>query len=349
MSLLNGLQNLETKEFHSEWISPSNIAFIKYWGKKGHQIPANPSFSMTLSQCVTKTSVKFTPSENLFVDLKLDGVSMPSFGAKIETYLISIADELPWIKNLNISVETSNTFPHGTGIASSASGMSAFALNLMSYISFLSSESKDDLFYKRASYLARLASGSACRSIFGGFSSWGEYGPSDASDKYASPLIPHADLSFLHDSILVVSSQEKKTSSTSGHKKMDEHYFAQARYRQARDHFDRGIAALKTGDMEEVGSLLEKEALSLHGMMMTTPDYYMLMRPNTLKIIELIWDFRSSTKIPLYFTLDAGPNLHLIYPDYYKNKVQTFITHELSNFCEQIIHDFTGKGPSQCL
>ena len=106
--------------------------------------------------------------------------------------------------------------------------------------------------------------------------------------------------------------------------------------------------ALKNGDMELVGRILESEALSLHAMMLTSPQAYTLLKPQTLSVINMIWSFRRETKLPLYFTLDAGPNLHLIYPEAYEQKIQTFINYELLPMAENVIHDQRGEGPQKC-
>src|SRR5690606_39261640 len=135
---------------------------------------ANPSLSMTLKECTTTSHVSFRPSDNMSVKLYLNQVLENKFSKKVEDFLISLSSDLPWIKRLEVKIETSNTFPHGTGIASSASGMSAFALCLTDYIHKMIPETHEDIFLKRASFVARLASGSACRSVYGGFTTWGE-------------------------------------------------------------------------------------------------------------------------------------------------------------------------------
>jgi diphosphomevalonate decarboxylase len=340
MSFLAPFRQLTPTQFETTWRSPSNIAFVKYWGKKGHQIPANPSLSMTLKECYTETKVSFTPSDHLKVELYLDGVREEKFSHKIEKYLSSLLD-LSWLQKINVNIQTKNTFPHGTGIASSASGLSAFALCLTDYLFHLSGEKKN--FYPTASYLSRLASGSACRSVYGNFVSWG-----DKSDFIADQVEFHPDFLLLKDSVLVISGEEKKVSSTSGHGRMSEHSFSEARYIQAKKNYDSLSSSLKSGDLEHVGKILESEALSLHAMMLTSPNPYTLLRPNTLAAIEMIWSFRSETKLPLYFTLDAGPNLHLIYPESCQNKIQTFISHELSSLIQNVIHDERGEGPIRC-
>jgi len=347
-SFLLPFKNLPPDIYECSWKSPANIAFVKYWGKKGHQLPANPSLSMVLDECTTITKSKFSPAESLSVKLKFEGKSDEKFALKIRHYLESLQTDLPFIAKLNVEIETSNTFPHGAGIASSASGLSAFALTLCDYLNHLLPESDPALFLKRSSFLARLASGSACRSVYGGYSTWGESELPETSDEYATPLTVHPDLTDLHDTILVVSGQEKNISSTAGHGRMNEHFFAQARFTQAKQNFLTCVSALKSGDIEIMGKMLETEALSLHAMMLTSPDYYTLLRPNSIAAIQAVWDFRKETKLPLYFTLDAGPNLHLIYPEAFKNKIYTFIMKELAPMAEKIIDDKTGKGPQKC-
>jgi diphosphomevalonate decarboxylase len=347
-SLINGLQDITPVDFETCWSSPANIAFVKYWGKKGHQIPANPSLSLTLNDCKTTTSVKFSFSDELDVSLNFDGSNDEKFAAKIKNYLLTLQTDLPWIHRLGVEIKTTNTFPHGAGIASSASGLSAFALCLADYIKHLTHSNDHDNFLKQASFLSRLASGSACRSIYGGFTTWGESELLDSTDFYATPLRVHSELKNLCDSILVINSQEKNVSSRAGHGQMGGHAFAEARYIQARDQFNLCVSALKHGDIEAVGKILEAEAFSLHAMMLTSPNPYTLLKPNSLAAIEILHDFRKETGLPVYFTLDAGPNLHLIYPESHKNKVLTFIGHELASLCEDIIYDRNGEGPVKC-
>ena len=117
------------------WESPSNIALVKYWGKKKNQIPENPSISFTLNNCKTITTLTFTKKEgtdNFEFDVFLDGEMKNDFKPKIQTFFKRIEVYLPFLKDYHFKIETSNTFPHSSGIASSASGMSALALCLMS-------------------------------------------------------------------------------------------------------------------------------------------------------------------------------------------------------------------------
>jgi len=159
----------------------------------------------------------------------------------------------------------------------------------------------------------------------------------------------HETFKTYHDDILLISRGEKSVSSTAGHGLMDENIYADNRYKQARQRFHNLLIALKSGDVEEFGRIAEMEALTLHALMMTSAPPYILLKPNTLLIIEKIKAFRTDTKIPLYFSLDAGPNLHLLYPDEVKEKVQEFIGSELAPYCEnqQWLKDHVGLGPLQ--
>lgn len=345
---LSWSSGLIPKSFETAWRSPSNIAFIKYWGKKGNQLPANPSLSMTLQECFSETRVTFHPSDHFSLELFFDAKKEEKFSLKIRKYLESLFAELPWLGSMKLKIETKNTFPHGTGIASSASGLSAFCLCLTDYLYSQSGREIDSSFYQIASHLSRLASGSACRSVYGGFTVWGESDFPGSSDLYATALEVHQEMRHLKDSVLVISSEEKNVSSTSGHGKMKEHPFSEARFSQAKTHFTKMVNVLKAGDLETMGTILESEALTLHAMMMTSPEAYTLLKPASLQAIEMIWAFRRETQLPLYFTLDAGPNLHLIYPESSENKIKTFISHELAPLAENIIEDQRGEGPQKC-
>jgi diphosphomevalonate decarboxylase len=127
---------------------------------------------------------------------------------------------------------------------------------------------------------------------------------------------------------------------------MKGHPFAQARFNQAKEHMTRLIPVLKEGNLNAFIEIVEREALSLHAMMMSSDPYFMLMKPNTLEIIERIWDFRNKTKTQLCFTLDAGANVHVLYPEKDKVIVNSFIADKLIAFCEkeQYIYDKAGDG-----
>ncbi|MBN2806144.1 MAG: diphosphomevalonate decarboxylase [Prolixibacteraceae bacterium] len=334
------------------WQSPSNIALIKYWGKHGHQLPCNPSLSMTLDKARTTTSMYYrADSHGLKVKYLFEGKKQEEFEMKILKLMISLQDEMPFLNQYEFRFESSNNFPHSAGIASSASSMSALALCLVSLEEILLKEnySRED-FLKRASHIARLGSGSASRSIFGNYALWGHTDDLEqSSDEYAIPftLPVHEKFAAMGDAVLLVSSQQKSVSSSLGHHLMTVHPFAEARYKQAETNLQALMVCLQVGDFESFACIVENEALTLHSLLMTSSDDGLLLKANTLHIIDEIRRFRSETGLQMCFTLDAGPNVHLLYPLGEREKVMDFITFRLLRFCEneQWIDDQIGTGP----
>jgi diphosphomevalonate decarboxylase len=223
-----------------QWSTPSNIALVKYWGKKEHQIPANPSISFTLNHCKTITKLGFvkkststalsvTTTNDFSFDLLFEGKAKEDFKPKIQKFLERIEVYCPYLKNYHLTIDTQNTFPHSSGIASSASGMAALAMNIMSLEKELNPIMTDDFFCQKASFLARLGSGSACRSIKGNIVVWGNHkeinGSSDLFGVEFSSEV-HANFKNYQDTILLVDKGEKQVSSTVGHDLMHNHPFA---------------------------------------------------------------------------------------------------------------------------
>jgi diphosphomevalonate decarboxylase len=346
-------QTLESGSF--QWSAPSNIALVKYWGKKDHQIPANPSVSFTLNACKTITKLAFVKKQNdgaFSFDLFFEGKPKEDFKPKIQKFLERIEIYLPFLKDYHFTIDTENTFPHSSGIASSASGMAALAMNLMSLEKALNPEMTEEYFYQKASLLARLGSGSACRSIKGSVVVWGNQANiKGSSDLFGMeyPYAIHAIFNNFQDTILLVDKGEKQVSSTVGHELMHNHPFAERRFAQAHENLDQLIAIFESGNLEAFIKIVESEALTLHAMMMTSMPYFILMKPNTLEIINAIWKFRNETKISVCFTLDAGANVHVLYPNNSKEKVLQFIKDELVGYCQngQYLCDEIGIGAIQ--
>jgi diphosphomevalonate decarboxylase len=335
------------------WRSPSNIALVKYWGKKPGQIPANPSLSMTLSRAYTEMSVEFFPADGdgslPFLEFLFEGRQNRKFADKISTYLHSLAEKYSVIGNYTYKITSSNTFPHSTGIASSASSMSALGLCIADFLALLTDKPPD---MQMASNLSRLASGSACRSVYGGFVTWGRIPEfAGTSDEFAvpAPFNVHPGFAELKDAILVVSSRQKNVSSRAGHSLMDKHPYASQRYAAAKTNVLRLCDALKSGDLNEFVCITEAEALNLHALMMSSTPAYLLFEPGTLNIIKAARRFRKETSVPLCFTLDAGPNVHLLYPKSNEDIVKDWIGNELVKYCEEgrWIDDWMGKGPER--
>ncbi len=346
-----------TKGGRTGWKSPSNIALVKYWGKRPGQIPENPSLSMTLSSACTETIVEYEISDRdgLALEFLFEGKPRPDFEAKIFTFLNSGLVDLPFLRNIRLKISSFNTFPHSTGIASSASAMSALALCLVSIREKMNGYPMEtENFFSQASFLARLGSGSACRSVYGGYTVWG-FHPSipGSSDERAIPVAVsiHPVFREMGDAILVVSSREKSVSSRAGHGLMEGHPYAAARYGRAASNALAMTRALENGDTESFVRITEQEALDLHALMMSSEMSYLLLEPATLSVIAAVRRFRTATGIPLCFTLDAGPNVHLIYPISHRERVLDWIGAELTAFCEngRFIDDRMGSGPEKLI
>lgn len=337
----------------TSWKSPSNIALVKYWGKSGNQIPANPSVSFTLDACNTRTSVTFErlpkATNDFSFDLFFEGEEKPSFKPKIETFFKRIVTYLPFLKGYHLKIETSNSFPHSSGIASSASGMAALALCLLEIEKLGDPAMTDDFFDRKASFLARLGSGSACRSITGNLVQWGNHPEIGiSSDLYGIqyPFKIHPVFNTYHDTILLVHKGQKTVSSTVGHGLMKGHPFAKNRFEQAHQNLKDLQPIFTEGNLSDFIKIVESEALTLHAMMMTGQPYFLLMKPETLSILEKIWAFRKQTGLHACFTLDAGANVHLLYPESEKEKTIQFVQSELVAHCENghYICDRVGNG-----
>ena len=347
------VNNVKNGSFTFE--SPSNIALVKYWGKKENQIPANPSISFTLNNCKTITSVVFEAKINqdsFSFDLLFEGKPKEEFKPKIQKFLERIEIYMPFLKQYHFIISTQNTFPHSSGIASSASGMAALAMNFMALEKLLYPQMSDEFFNQKASFLARLGSGSACRSVNGSVVVWGKHANiAQSSDLYGVAFDGALHLNFKNyqDTILLVDKGEKQVSSTLGHDLMLDHPYAERRFEQAHENLSKIKTVLINGDVKEFIKIVESEALTLHAMMMTSMPYFILMKPNTLEIINKIWKFRSTANISVCFTLDAGANVHVLYAEKDKEKVMQFITGELVAYCEngQYICDQVGFGSQQ--
>lgn len=343
-------------KYQASWRSPSNIALVKYWGKHGQQWPQNPSLSFTLSSCHTTMTMKASMGNDApSVNVLYEGQPKPTFVPKILSFFSKLNHIFPWLKQTSIEIDSRNTFPHGAGIASSASAMSAIALCLMDIDHKISGTSVDlnASWWKTASEIARLGSGSACRSVFPVVSVWGKTESiPDSNDDFA---IPWADQIANHyrnyqDTILIVSASEKSVSSTAGHAMMENLSYAPARYAEAEKHIKELISCMATPfAQEQFISICESEALQLHALMMCGASPYILMEANTVSIMKEIWRYRKETSVPVCFTLDAGPNVHVLYPKEYTGKVLPWIQSTLLKYCAggQYILDEAGQGPQK--
>ncbi len=335
--------------------APSNIAIVKYWGKKGKQLPCNPSLSMTLENARSYFFLEWRgrtfEKEGVELEYLFENEPKPAFEAKLKKFLTSLMnDEWSFLRYFDLIIRSKNTFPHSAGIASSASSMAALAYCLV--------EMRDQIFQrsffpsideknKAMSSLARLGSGSACRSISGPFILWGELGPSFGSEIFGTEIKEiHSDFKNLCDTVLILDGGEKQISSTEGHRLMEQHPYASLRFERARQHTEELLTILKVGDWQNFAKICEAEALELHGLMMTSSPAYILIRPNTLAAIEAVHEFRKQTSLRLCYTLDAGANLHLLYPAQEKEQVLKFVEEKCKPLCQngRYLNDHAGLG-----
>lgn len=336
------------------WESPANIALVKYWGKYGSQMPANPSVSMTLHQSKTTTEVSLdeglSPGKWQYT---YSGIRKPLFEPKLKSFFNLALAHLPGLSKVGISINSSNNFPHSSGISSSASFFSSLALGLCELEKELSKTNQSiDEFYQKASFLARLGSGSASRSVYPNYAIWGECAYPQSSDQFAIPLSAntiHPVFRTYKDAILIVSSSPKPMSSSLGHKLMDDNPYSKVRYEEARKNLSLILEAIKYGDQVKYIEIVEHEAQTLHGLILSSINGSILLEPGTLEIIQRVKKFRKDTGSNCCFTLDAGPNIHLLYPESESNTVEVFIESELKPFCEdgKWIRDSIGSGPEK--
>lgn len=344
--------NATGTQYETAWSSPSNIALVKYWGKRGEQLPANPSISFSLNQAMTHTAIIATEgihSGGISIEFKFEGTRNEVFENKLKLFLEKALRFFTWLDRVHLDIDSSNTFPHSSGIASSASAFSALALCLCDLHEKITGQALAD-FKQTASYWARIGSGSACRSVYGGFNLWGACNEiKESSDEYAVNIdqLVHPVFKNFCDTILIVEKGSKAVSSTAGHALLKAHPFAEIRYNTARENTGRLLEILGSGDLNAFIALVEYEALMLHALMMSSPTPFILMKPNTLAIIEKIKAFRNQTGTRLLFTLDAGANVHLLNPFDENTKVQEFIQSELIGYCQNgaYLCNAVGSGP----
>lgn len=281
----------------------SNIAFIKYWGVADASInlPLNSSISMTLADAHTTTTVEWDQSGQLAADdITLD--RQPLTG-KAAARLVHHLDRIRRLAGMGwrARVVSENNFPMAAGIASSASGFAA-----LSVAGCLAAGL--NLEPAALSALARLGSGSACRSLFGGFVLWDR--GDDHETSIARPLFPpdHWDL---YDVVAVVSRAAKAVSSEGGHRLAQTSALNACRVAQAEQALPLVRQAIAERDLTALGPILEQDALAMHAVMMTSTPGLFYWQPGTVEIIHAVRQWRAEG-LNVYFTIDAGPNVHLM-------------------------------------
>jgi len=282
-------------------IANPNIAFIKYWGDKDPmlRIPANGSISMNLSNLHSRTTVSYDSTlerDELILDRKVpDGVAVE----RVTRFL----DHVRHLAGISYyaRVESENNFPTGSGIASSASAFAALSLAAGKAAGLQLDE-------RSLSRLARRGSGSACRSVPAGFVEW-QSGEDDDSS-YAFSIAP-PDHWQLYDCIAIVSQEHKETGSREGHALAETSLLQDARVGDTTRRLDLCRQAILNRDFEAFADIVELDSNLMHAVMMTSQPRLFYWKPATLAIMRAVVDWRRNG-IPVCFTIDAGPNVHVI-------------------------------------
>src|SRR3990167_7516930 len=281
-------------------IAPSNIAFIKYWGRKDEilRLPENGSISMNLSNLTTTTTVEFDKKykEDKII---INNQEEENSGSRAIRHLDRVRS-LAKI-NLKAKVVTNNNFPTGTGLSSSASGFAALTVAGSAAVGLKLSE-------KELSILARQGSGSACRSIPDGFVEWLD-GNTDETSYGVSVFPPdHFDIA---DVVIVVSTDKKFLATSEGQKSARTSPFFEKRLDLINDKINRVKKAIEDKNFSEFGDLIEKEALEFHSILFTSDPPLFYWTPETVKIMKFVQKLRHEG-LECYFTINTGQDVHVI-------------------------------------
>jgi len=290
-------------------IAHPNIAFIKYWGHADAalHLPANPSVSMVLDCLQTRTTVGFRALRE--DEVVIDGVpASPAARARVSEHLDRVRALAG--TDLGAHVRSESNFAAGAGLASSASAFAALTLAATVALGL-------DLSLEQLSALARLGSGSACRSIPDGFVEW-TVQPDRSSTAHSIAPPEHWTLC---DCIALVSTRHKEVSSIGGHEAAPSSPLHTARVRDATLQLPACRRAIEQRNLVALGRIAERDAVMMHAVAMTSapPIYY--WTAETMRVVRAVVEWRQAG-LPVYYTIDAGPNVHCLCETAYGDEVQ---------------------------
>ncbi|MGD9153230.1 MAG: diphosphomevalonate decarboxylase [Gammaproteobacteria bacterium] len=299
--ILNKQYGALPRNKEGEAFAPSNIALCKYWGKRdvNLHLPVTSSLSVSLGDKGVQTCITLSEGNCDVIKLNNEILEQDSVFAKRIIKFLNL-----FRGDLYFAIETFNNIPVGAGLASSAAGFAALVCALDKLFGW-------GLDKKQLSILARLGSGSACRSLWQGFVQWHAGSAKDGMDSFAECL-PYSwpDLTLglltLSTEIKSISSREamQRTVNTSRYYKLWPD--------QVRDDLQSLIAAIKQQDFNLLGKTAEANAMAMHSLMLTSHPAILYSTSETIETIKQIWKLRSSG-VNVYFTQDAGPNLILLF------------------------------------
>jgi diphosphomevalonate decarboxylase len=312
-------------------IAHPNIAFIKYWGNRDEEIrlPQNGSISMNLGDLTTRTTITF--DSNLPRDtFDLNGVRQSGkMLERVSNHLNLIRGIRGFSSPAHIFSETN--VPPGAGLASSAAAFAALTVAAVRAAGIEMSE-------KDLSRLARRGSGSAARSIPAGFVEW--YRGKEDADSYAMTIAPASHWDLV-DCIAIVETSHKLIGSTDGHKAAASSPLQAARVKDAERRLDLCRSAILQHDFVALSHILELDSNLLHAVAMTSNPAIYYWLPATLSIMHAVITWRNSG-LPVAFTIDAGPNVHVICEEESKTMVIEKLTHVEG--VQQVIASGVGAG-----
>ena len=296
-------------------IANSNIALVKYWGKRNEHLilPHNSSISMTLDGLYTATTVEFS-EKNKMDSLSIDGEKIVGEELERAVQQLSLVRKMSGISEKAKVVSESN-FPKAAGLASSASGFAALTLAATKALGL-------DLSAKELSIIARQGSGSACRSLYGGFVEWQKGTLEDGSDSYAKPIAPQDHWPELTMVVSVVTAKEKKIKSRAG---MKQTVANSPLYSTWLETVEADLEKVREGIRErkfaQLGVTAEMNALKMHSTMITTEPHIIYWAPETITMMKEVMAMREEG-IECYFTIDGGPQVKILCLDFNAKKIQ---------------------------
>jgi diphosphomevalonate decarboxylase len=286
-----------------------NIALIKYWGNRDHvlRLPSNSSLSMNLAGLTTTTTVEFDPvlKQDVLIlgGREISGPGLERVSRFLDQIRVKTSEvfETSEVSRLFARVDSRNNFPSGAGLASSASGFAALALAASAAAGLNLNEAE-------LSRLARLGSGSACRSVPGGFVEW-TLGEDDRSSyAHSIALADHWDL---HDVVALIDIEHKAVGSTEGHAVADTSPLQAARVATATDRLAQARSAVLNRDFAALADVVELDSLMMHAVMITSTPVLMYWQPSTIAVMQAVRQWRING-LAACTTIDAGPNVHVI-------------------------------------
>ncbi len=312
----------------------SNIAFIKFWGQRDEtlRIPENNSISMTLGDLWSQTTISF--EEDLHQDqILFDGQEASIGFSKRVIQHLNLIRSLAHV-NFKAVVETQNNFPMGAGIASSASGFAALTVAAAKALGL-------EWNSKKLSMIARRGSGSAARSILGGFVEL--LAGVDDDTSYAIQIKPETHWE-LCDIVAIVEAEEKEVGSSEGHQLFKTTPVHSARLNKLHHLLAMTRSAIERRDFESLAKASEQDAIMMHAVMMTSDPPLFYWEPGTIELIKAVRIWRMKDNLPVFFTIDAGPNVHIITTKQLRKEIETRV--KALPLTEQVLASTIGSGAS---